>query len=77
MLESAFKLYIAVVDGKAKIGYFQDAATDAAKHVIWGATNLENPDWTELVFDPAEGSGALPLKWVSPQGEAYRFFKIK
>ena len=77
MLESAFKLYIAVVDGKAKIGYFQDTATDAAEHVIWGATNLENPDWTKLVFDPAEGSGALPLKWVSPRGEAYRFFKIK
>jgi hypothetical protein len=78
MLKTAFRSYITVVDGKARVGFFKDGS---ASYTIKAATNLETPEWdviqSEEATDAADVS-ELPLYWVkTTEGEKeYRFFKL-
>jgi hypothetical protein len=78
MLKTAFRTYITVVDGKARVGFFKDGS---ASYTIKAATNLETPEWdviqSEEATDAADVS-ELPLYWVkTTEGEKeYRFFKL-
>ena len=84
MLKSAFRVFITMVDGEPRIGFFQDFAQGAAAFTLLGATSLENADWNSVAHtqaDDASGVSALPLYWVKLNQDAedtkvYRFFKI-
>ena len=84
MLKSAFRVYITMVDGEPRIGFFQDCAQGAVACTLLGATSLENADWTNVVYTPtddASGASELPLYWVklnqgADDANVYRFFKI-
>jgi hypothetical protein len=78
MLKTAFRSYITVVDGKARVGFFKDGS---ASYTIKAATNLETPEWdviqSEEAADVADVS-ELPLYWVKTTEceKEYRFFKL-
>ena len=84
MLKSAFRVFITMVDGEPRIGFFQDCAPGSAAFTLLGATSLENPEWASVAYtqaDDASGASALPLYWVKLNQDAedtmvYRFFKI-
>ncbi len=84
MLKSAFRVFITVVDGEPRIGFFQDCAPGSAAFTLLGATSLENPEWASVAYtqaDDASGASALPLYWVklnqyAEDTKVYRFFKI-
>ena len=84
MLKNAFRVFITVVDGEPRLGFFKDCAPGSAAFTLLGATNLENADWTNVAYtqaDDASGASALPLYRVKLNQDAedtkvYRFFKI-
>lgn len=78
MLKSAFRLFITVVDGEPRVGFFRNGE---ASYTIKGATNLQTPEWAEVQCeeaDDASDASDLPLYWVKmTEGEkAYNFFKL-
>ena len=82
MLKSAFRVFITVVDGEPRIGFFKDCNTEKAPtaYTVKGATNLETPEWTTVdCVDASDAAAAseLPLHWVKPAaGSGFRFFKL-
>lgn len=84
MLKSSFRLFVTAVEGKPRLGFFQDHAAGAKACTLLGATNLEKPDWTPVAYSEAnDASNASdhPLKWVKlnetkDATKVYRFFKI-
>lgn len=84
MLKSSFRLFVTAVNGKPRLGFFQDHAAGAKACTLLGATNLEKPDWTPVAYSDAnDASNASdhPLKWVKinetkDSTKVYRFFKI-
>jgi hypothetical protein len=84
MLKSAFRVFITMVDGEPRIGFFKDCASGSAPCTLLGATSLENADWTPIAYveaDDAAEVSELPLYWVKLNQDAedtkvYRFFKI-
>jgi hypothetical protein len=83
MLKSAFRVFITVVDGSARIGFFKDCdAAYAPSYVLKAATNLTAPEWDNVEYveaDDAAGASELPLFWSSRNGGDgdYRFFKLQ
>jgi hypothetical protein len=83
MLKSAFRVFITVVDGSARIGFFKDCdAAYAPSYVLKAATNLTAPEWDNVEYveaDDAAGVSKLPLFWSSRNGGDgdYRFFKLQ
>ena len=82
MLKSAFRVFITMVDGEPRIGFFKDCDTERAPtaYAIKGATNLETPEWADVDYETATDASAaseLPLHWVKPAtGCGFRFFKL-
>ena len=82
MLKSAFRVFITVVDGEPRIGFFKDCDTERAPtaYAIKGATNLETPEWADVACEEtadASAASELPLHWVKPAtGCGFRFFKL-
>ena len=82
MLKSAFRVFITMVDGEPRIGFFKDCDTERAPtaYAIKGATNLETPEWADVDYETATDAAAaseLPLRWVKPtEGSEFRFFKL-
>ena len=82
MLKNAFRVFITVVDGEPRIGFFKDCDTEKAPtaYTVKGATNLETPEWTTVdCVDASDAAAAseLPLHWVKPAaGSGFRFFKL-
>jgi len=85
MLKSAFRVFITLVDGEPRIGFFKDCDTERAPtaYAIKGATNLETPEWADVDYETATDASAaseLPLHWVRPVGSSaqsgIRFFKL-
>ena len=81
MLKSAFRVFITVVDGEPRIGFFRDCSGSWPTYTLLGATNLENPEWKVVAYaeaGDASGASELPLFWSKPKQDAnaYRFFKI-
>ncbi len=85
MLKSAFRVFITMVDGEPRIGFFKDCDTERAPtaYAIKGATNLETPEWADVDYETATDAAAaseLPLHWVRPVGSSaqsgIRFFKL-
>jgi hypothetical protein len=84
MLKSAFRVFITMVDGEPRIGFFKDCSGSEPTYTLLCATNLENPDWQAVNYeDASDASGAseLPLYWVkldqaADDANVYRFFKI-
>ena len=84
MLKSAFRVFITVVDGEPRIGFFKDHSALAPAYTLLGATSLENADWTPIAYieaDDASGASELPLYWskldrAADDANVYRFFKI-
>jgi hypothetical protein len=84
MLKSAFRVFITVVDGEPRIGFFKDCSALAPAYTLLGATSLENPEWKVVDYidaDDAAGASTLPLYWskldqAADDTEVYRFFKI-
>jgi hypothetical protein len=82
MLKSKFPLHIAMEDGEPRLGFFKDfAAGTTYTYALYGASNLDNPDWTVLSYGDAESiKSELPLYWSKLTGDAaagnWRFFKI-
>ena len=85
MLKSTFRVFITMVDGEPRIGFFKDCDTERAPtaYAIKGATNLETPEWADVDYETATDAAAaseLPLHWVRPVGSSaqsgIRFFKL-
>ena len=84
MRKSAFRVFITMVDGEPRIGFFKDCSGSELTYTLLGATNLENPQWTSVDYtkaDDAAGASVLPLFWAKINQAAddvnvYRFFKI-
>jgi hypothetical protein len=84
MLKSAFRIFITVVDGEPRIGFFKDCSALAPVYTLLGATSLENPEWKVVDYidaDDAAGASTLPLYWskldqAADDANVYRFFKI-
>ena len=85
MLKSAFRVFITMVDGEPRIGFFKDCDTERAPtaYAIKGATNLETPEWADVDYETATDAAPaseLPLHWVRPVGSSaqsgIRFFKL-
>ena len=84
MLKSAFRVFITMVDGEPRIGFFKDRSDSTLTYTLLCATSLENADWASVAYtqsDDASGASELPLYWVKLDQAAddtnvYRFFKI-
>ena len=84
MLKSAFRVFITMVDGESRIGFFKDFATGSVELKLVAVTNLEKPDWQAVAYvkaDDSAGASTLPLYWVklnqaADDANVYRFFKI-
>ena len=80
MLKSAFRVFITMVDGEPRIGFFKDCVDSPPTYTIKGATNLETPEWADIDYETATDASAsseLPLHWVKPtEGSEFRFFKL-
>ena len=80
MLKGAFRVFIMVVDGEPRIGFFKDCVDNPPTYTIRGATNLETPEWADVDYETATDAAAaseLPLHWVKPAtGCGFRFFKL-
>ena len=85
MLKSAFRVFITMVDGEPRIGFFKDCCSGSAPtYTLLGATNLENPEWQAVNYEDASDASdasTLPLYWAKLDQAAndtkvYRFFKI-
>ena len=80
MLKSAFRVFITVVDGEPRIGFFKDCVDSPPTYTIKGATNLETPEWADVACEEtadASAASELPLHWVKPAtGCGFRFFKL-
>jgi len=80
MLKSAFRVFITMVDGEPRIGFFKDCVDNPPTYTIKGATNLETPEWADVDYETATDASAaseLPLHWVKPtEGSEFRFFKL-
>jgi phage terminase large subunit-like protein len=83
MLKSAFRVFITMVDGEPRIGFFKDKAT-TTPYKLFGAISLENPVWENVDYiatDDTSSASTLPLYWVKPKPnvndtKVYRFFKL-
>ena len=84
MLKSAFRVFITMVDGEPRIGFFKDRSGSAPTYTLLGATSLENLAWKVVNYidvDDAAGASTLPLYWAkldqaADDTKVYRFFKI-
>ena len=85
MLKSAFRVFITMVDGEPRIGFFKDCCSGSAPtYTLLGATSLENLAWKVVNYidaDDAAGASTLPLYWAkldqaADDTKVYRFFKI-